>query len=209
MRLITLFRDILSARKLRKFGCKVAGGISKLGGRVQLIIEPNVSFGHVKYACETLMIGTNTYIRSGSELHHVSLIGRYCSIANGALLGVPRQQHPTDWLSTSLYRDGLYTQYQQTINVPPLEIGHDCWIGRDACILDGIKIGNGAIIAARAVVTSDVPSYAIVAGAPARVLRYRFDHRLIDRLEGSRWWDQPETLLMRLDFSKPENALSQ
>jgi len=90
-----------------------------------------------------------------------------------------------------------------------LEIGHDCWIGRDACILDGIKVGNGAIIAARALVTSDVPPYAIVAGVPARVLRYRFDEKLIDRLECSRWWDQTEILLMSLDFSEPEKALSQ
>lgn len=68
-------------------------------------------------------------------------------------------------------------------------IGHDVWIGMRAIVLDGITVGNGAVIAANSVVTKDVPPYAIVAGIPARIIKYRFDGDKIDKLEDSKWWE--------------------
>ncbi|MBM3208649.1 MAG: CatB-related O-acetyltransferase, partial [Chlamydiae bacterium] len=68
-------------------------------------------------------------------------------------------------------------------------VGNDVWLGYDCLIRNGVTIGNGAIVAARSVVVKDVPSYAIVAGNPAKVVKMRFDKETIDRLEKIAWWD--------------------
>jgi virginiamycin A acetyltransferase len=68
-------------------------------------------------------------------------------------------------------------------------IGNDVWIGYDALIMPGVKIGNGAVIASRAVVTKDVPDYAIVGGNPATIIRKRFDDETIGRLLKIAWWE--------------------
>lgn len=70
----------------------------------------------------------------------------------------------------------------------PVEVENDVWIGNDVLLSHGVKLGTGSIIAARSVVTCDVPPYAIVAGVPARVIRYRFEEPVIDRLLHSNWW---------------------
>jgi virginiamycin A acetyltransferase len=70
-------------------------------------------------------------------------------------------------------------------------VGNDVWIGYDALVMPGIRIGDGAIVATRAVVTSDVPPYAIVGGNPARVIRTRFDAGTVERLLRIAWWDWP------------------
>ena len=75
-------------------------------------------------------------------------------------------------------------------------------------INDGVKIGTGAIIGAHSVVTKDVPPYAIVAGAPAKILRYRFDEDTIQRLLDSKWWEWPDGRLTMEDFSSPEKLLT-
>ena len=74
-------------------------------------------------------------------------------------------------------------------NKGDIVIGNDVWIGYEAVIMAGIHIGNGAIIAARAVVTKDVPPYTIVSGVPARPIRKRFDEEVIRKLETLQWWD--------------------
>jgi virginiamycin A acetyltransferase len=76
-------------------------------------------------------------------------------------------------------------------------VGHDVWLGRDAMILPGVTIGDGAIIAARAVVTHDVPPYAIVGGNPARVIRMRFDDTTIARLRAIAWWNWDRETITR------------
>jgi serine acetyltransferase len=77
-------------------------------------------------------------------------------------------------------------------------IGHDVWLGSQSLVLSGVAIGHGAVVAARAVVTRDVPPYAIVAGNPARLVRYRMSEDQIAALLDSRWWDLPEAEIRRL-----------
>ena len=89
-----------------------------------------------------------------------------------------------------------------------MTIGNDVWIGRNAIIMDGVTVGTGAIVGAAAVVTKDVPPYAIVAGVPARIIRYRFDEGTVKRLLANRWWDYPEEFIAtRLKFDDVEQCL--
>jgi serine acetyltransferase len=72
---------------------------------------------------------------------------------------------------------------------PGVIIGNDVWIGMDATILSGVTVGNGAVIAAGSIVNKNIPAYAIVAGNPAKVVKYRFDQETIDKLQEMQWWD--------------------
>jgi chloramphenicol O-acetyltransferase type B len=74
----------------------------------------------------------------------------------------------------------------------PLRIGNDVWIERRAILLPGVTVGDGAVIVAGAVVEEDVPPYAILAGSPARIVRYRFDPDTVAKLLAIRWWDWPD-----------------
>ncbi|MEC5344692.1 CatB-related O-acetyltransferase [Brenneria populi] len=122
-------------------------------------------------------------------------IGRYCSIAQGVtFMGT---QHPTDRFTTNpiTYHDdfarlsGMRHRECFNQNLPLPSIGHDVWIGGNVVLKGGITIGNGAVIGANAVVTKDVPPYAIVAGVPARIIRFRFDENVIHQLLDLNWWD--------------------
>ena len=126
-------------------------------------------------------------------------IGSFCSIAANVtlLLGAG---HDTAWVSTWPIREvfGLPDQYEQhPIYRGPTAIGNDVWIGRDAVILDGITIGHGAVIGARAVVTKDVRPYAVVGGVPARENRRRFTDEQVDALLEIAWWDWPIEKIIR------------
>ena len=116
-------------------------------------------------------------------------IGRYCSIARD--VHYYGSNHPMNHavMSAYFYNSDFGGLHVRDVERKTLEIGHDVWIGHGAVILSGCeKIGNGSVIAAGAVVTKDVPPYAIVGGIPAKVLKYRFDQEIIDLLEESKWW---------------------
>lgn len=123
-------------------------------------------------------------------------IGRYCSIADRVeiLLG---GDHRLDWVSTfpfaafaEVWPSSDDVGYHASRG--DVAIGHDVWVGSGAMILSGVTIGHGAAVAARAVVTKDVPAYAIVGGNPARVIRTRFDPETVAALLNAAWWDLPD-----------------
>ncbi|ACL60720.1 CatB-related O-acetyltransferase [Methylobacterium nodulans] len=123
-------------------------------------------------------------------------IGRYVSLAQTAFWSF---NHPTDRISTSpaFYEGGTYGHVGNLPAPPPrLDVGHDAWVGDYVVITPGCRrIGIGAVIGAGAVVTRDVPDFAIAVGAPARVIRYRFSEPVRERLLQSRWWElSPEEL---------------
>ena len=136
------------------------------------------------------------------------IVGRFCSIAHG--VRVFNQNHPLDRISTSgIFYDPRWGHARDHALEPQplLAIGHDVWIGENALVTPGCsRIGHGAVVGAGAVVTHDVPSFAIVAGNPARVLKYRFDEPLRSRVLESRWWEAEPEVLARGPLGVRERA---
>ena len=152
---------------------------------------PNVSIGHDTYG-EPLIIGEGKLARLD--------IGSFCSIAEKVVILLDAEHRP-DWVTTYPFNVvwpecAAFTGHPRTKG--DVIIGHDVWIGYGVTILSGVTIGTGAVLGARAVVTRDVPPYAIAAGNPAHVLRMRFPETTIDRLLTSNWWDLPRERLIRL-----------
>ena len=129
-------------------------------------------------------IGGNTYIGCYSYVTRAK-IGRYVSIANNVSIG--QGEHQLTKISTSSI---FYESPWDILTAGDCEIGSDAWIGVDAIILRNIKIGTGAVVAANAVVTKDVPDFAIVAGVPARVIKYRFSEPQRLQILASLWWEK-------------------
>ena len=150
---------------------------------------------------------TYSYIRSGSEIYGDVQIGRFSSIANNVLIGLNKNQHPSTWLTTSLFCRELEKNYFAASSLHATVVGHDCWIGRDAIIMSGLTLGIGSIIAARAVVTKNVPPYAIAIGAPAKIIKYRFDDTIREKLLNSHWWNIEVDTLKRLPLQHVERSL--
>ncbi|MGL5177594.1 MAG: CatB-related O-acetyltransferase [Aeromonas veronii] len=119
-------------------------------------------------------------------------IGDYVQIAAGVkIIMGGNHTHNTAFISTYPFADlaALQRSYRPAGDT---RIGNDVWIGMEAMIMPGVTIGDGAIIAARSLVNQDVPSYAMVAGTPARVVRMRFGEEEIARLQALAWWDWPD-----------------
>ena len=105
------------------------------------------------------------------------------------------QGHRMDWVSTFpfYYQANIFKSSKNAYEkVGDTTIGNDVWIGSEAMIMAGVNIGSGAVVAARAVVSKDVPAYAVVGGNPAQVIKYRFDEETIVKLLKLKWWDWPE-----------------
>ncbi|NUQ82368.1 MAG: Vat family streptogramin A O-acetyltransferase [Bacteroidetes bacterium] len=131
------------------------------------------------------------------------IIGKFCAIAHGVKFIMNGANHATAGFSTYpfyIFGNGWESAMPKPEDFPykgDTVIGHDVWIGYEALIMPGVKIGNGSIVAARSVVTSDVEPYSIVGGNPARVIRKRFDDQTISRLQTIGWWDWPADHLTR------------
>lgn len=170
-------------------------------------------------------IGAFSYAVSG--YYSCVSIGRYTSIGEEVQIG--RASHPTSWVSTSpffylpepLFDVGAsFEEYRNyagygapqhpgaiSTTFRPVTIGNDVYIGHGAMIMPGVTIGDGAIVAANAVVTKDVPSYAIVAGNPARLVRFRLDPVVFAQLLHLQWWRWAPWQLRDIDFSNPDAAI--
>ncbi|MFG1397565.1 LbetaH domain-containing protein [Roseixanthobacter pseudopolyaromaticivorans] len=146
-------------------------------------------------------MGDYSYVANDADIAYAS-IGKFCSIA--AMTRLNPGNHPMWRASQShfTYRASAYfddaadeADFFQWRRDHHLHMGHDVWVGHGAVILPGRTIGTGAVIAAGAVVSKDVPPYAIVAGVPARIVKWRFPEDIAARLQALAWWDWPHTAL--------------
>lgn len=163
----------------------------------------NCSFGyHNRIYDNTILsnvsLGDYSYIGGDCRLMNV-IIGNFCSIGPSVWIGgLP--SHPLTLKSTF---PGFYQKDSSYYGVKPeydysepefrqVKIGNDVWVGARAMIMDGVTIGDGAVIAAGAVVTKDIPPYAIVGGVPAKVIKFRFSEQEIKEMLESQWWNDPK-----------------
>lgn len=190
------------------------------------ILEPPCSIKWLSIE-NSFRLGAFSYAVSGYA--SCVSIGRYTSIGEAVQIG--RASHPIDWVSTSpffylptrLFDVGsrfdaseAYAGYgAQTradvvpTSFKPIRIGNDVYVGHGAMIMPGVTVGDGAVVAANAVVTSDVPPYGIVAGNPARLVRFRLDPKVFVEFQELEWWRFAPWQLKSVDFSNPLRAIDE
>ena len=172
-----------------------------------IIVEKNVVFQNwniFKSIGNFTFIGKNTYIENCQS------IGNYCSISFDVKIGL--KNHNLHTISTSPFFYKMSKGWVEKDNLQnrnPVIIENDVLISSNVLILEGVKIGNGSIVAAGSVVNKDVPPYSIVGGVPAKVIKYRFDEKTINKLISSKWWnyDSEKIKQLKKDFDNPNDFL--
>ena len=173
-----------------------------------IINNPNIIVGD--YTIYNDFVNDPTQFEKNNVLYHYPInqdrliIGKFCSIAcgakflfnsaNHALRSLSNYTFPLFFEEWGLNKKNVASAWD---NKGDIIIGNDVWIGSEAVIMAGVHIGDGAVIAARAVVTKDVPPYTIVGGTPARKIRMRFEEETIAKLQQIQWWNWPVEKIRR------------
>lgn len=157
--------------------------ISSTEVSLRALLGRNITIGRGTQVDELSTIGSYTYLGRNCTVTK-SKIGRYVSIGNNVTIG-PGEHELCRFSTSSLF----YTNPYDELTRGECILENDAWIGVDAIIMRGVRIGIGAVVAANAVVTKDVPDYAIVAGVPAKVLKYRLDEKQQVKVTASQWWN--------------------
>ncbi|HFQ62386.1 MAG TPA: CatB-related O-acetyltransferase [Epsilonproteobacteria bacterium] len=167
----------------------------------QTVKHPNISVGAFSYYSgyyhKHSFEGCVRYLDKKSKNVDKLIIGKYCSIGSGAVFMMAGNQgHQMKWVSTfpfyfqaNIFKNAKNTYKRSGDTI----IGDDVWIGSEAMIMSGVNIGTGAVVAARSVVTKDVPPYNIVGGNPSHIIKQRFDDVTIAQLLKLKWWDWTES----------------
>ena len=167
-----------------------------------VVKDPSIEIGdytiYNDFVSDPLLFEQNNVLYHYPINHERLIIGKFCSIACGTKFLFNSANHTLKSLSTytfplfyedwNLEKPNITTAWD---NKGDIIIGNDVWIGYEAIIMAGVHVGNGAIIAAHAVVTKDVQPYTIVGGVPARFIRKRFNEEIIQELEKLKWWNWP------------------
>lgn len=193
--------------------------VNKFFKKIRLYSIRNSSIGNfVKVNAGTQISGSkiDDYSYCGYECNIINTdIGKFCCLADGIIIG--GASHPIHFVSMSSvflsHKDSSVKKLGNLKYLPYIRtsIGHDVWIGSNAIIKAGVKIGVGAVIGFGSVVTKDVEDYAIVAGNPAKLIRYRFEEKERLDLLKSQWWNYPEEKLLSLSnyFDQPATFIEE
>lgn len=142
--------------------------------------------GIYKFDINKIKIGKNSYGSINVKMYGTDnenlIIGNYCSIASNVLF-VLGGNHNYKTLTTYPFKNKILNENNiEAISKGPIILEDDVWIGANSLILSGVRIGKGAIVAAGSVVTKDIPPYAIVGGNPAKIIKYRFNKDIIEKI---------------------------
>lgn len=171
-----------------------------------VITAPNIIIGdYTYYDDETAPteFEKNNVLFNYPEFGDKLIIGKFCQIASGTKFIMGPANHRLDSITTypfnvfgGLWQENTPEHMSQLPFKGDIVIGNDVWIGRESVIMPGVKIGDGAIIAAYSIVTKDVEPYSVVGGNPAKFIKKRFNDELIDLLLQFKWWDlKPDELV--------------
>ena len=186
------------------------------------LIKPSV------FLCSPVHVSSGSILHAGSKLDKYSYInwdcilfpnvhmGSFCSLARHVQIGLAN--HPTNWLSTSSFQynaanfpnDADHAEVvrsKRNLHHPKTIVGSDVWFGANAMVKAGVRIGHGAVIAAGAVVTSNVAPYSIVGGVPAKHIRYRFEKEIVEKLLSLEWWKMSLSQLKSVRFNDIHAAI--
>lgn len=206
MNIMSFIRKVERMRKVRSTGVIaqtaqiqsswISGNVN-LGENVQVCDDVRIT-GEIYVGDYSSIFGPNTQIYA--KINPIS-IGKFCcSIARNVTF--QEYNHNMKGLSTYMINSKLFDK-KQTSDIAskgPIIVGNDVWIGTHSVILSGVTIGDGVIIAANSVITNDVPPYAVVAGSPAKVIKYRFSQEIINKLLELKWWDKSRVWLREHQF---------
>lgn len=143
-----------------------------------------------------ISLGYATTLGYNNFLHGNISIGKYCQL--GADIAIHTTNHPTNYMTTYINKNLFKGELKKLKGTNTVVIGNDVWVGHNALIIGNVKIGNGAVIAAGAIVTKNVSPYTIVAGVPAKPIRKRFSDAIINEVEALKWWDMSEVELEKI-----------
>lgn len=219
----TFFRSLSATWVRFKIFLKIAFVYprSKKFRKIRSIIPDSLKIGHGLVIEENVLLSSmlkqvqdHVYIGRGTYIGACSGIGKFTSISFDCKIGLV--SHPLNFISTSpvFYapRRGWVKEAKYNETTAGLaEIGCDVLISANVIVLAGVKVGHGAVVGAGAVVNRDVPPYAIVAGVPAKIIRYRFSEGLIERLVKSEWWNCDDDTLKKCSHlaDEPERFLAE
>ncbi len=159
-------------------------------------MDDDVYIGKNCYLEGKINIGKRTNLVRDIELIGNIKIGKYCAIARNVVF--QGRDHPMYRAAIQLrFYDEIIENEKFWIRKGPILVSNDVWIGTRAIILSGVKIGNGAVIAAGAVVTKNVKPYEVVGGVPAKHLKWRFPEKIREQLLDIKWWDWDEEKIKR------------
>ena len=171
-----------------------------------VITAPNIIVGDYTYYDDALApteFEKNNVLFNYPEFGDKLIIGKFCSIASGTKFIMGSANHRLGSVTTypfNVFGGSWQENTPDHMSQLPFKgdtvIGNDVWIGRESIIMPGVKIGDGAIIAAYSVVTKDVEPYSVVGGNPARFIKKRFNDELIELLLEFKWWDLPPEKLV-------------
>ncbi len=149
-----------------------------------------------QFTNDKITIGFRTTLGYNNLISGNVRIGKYCQL--GSDVSIHAANHPMNTMTTYINRRLFEGELKGLRYSKQIVLGNDVWVGHGVIIVGQVTIGNGAIIAAGAVVTKDVPAFGVVAGVPAKLINYRFSPAIIQEIEALKWWDKNDAELSRL-----------